>query len=448
MAEKAYLQRFVNKFLWNAETRGSVESYGFNAWDKFFRALNWSTYDKDSNEDVSPEIGTRLNAVFNCLNVISQDIATFPKQIRKDGDKGKQLVYNQLHNVLNHAPNPWENAWQFWYGMIFLGEGWGNSYAYISERDSKGYATQMIRLKPWAVRVEVVEGELVYIINEKVTIPASEILHYRSFVLDKPWGESKIVYNARTMGMKIKQQKYASRSVGNKPPGILFVKGATDPEQIQQNRKIWNEQISGDNVGGTPVLHGDIDYKALMLDPVAAEIIKQNELSDDYIAGIWRMQPSLLGKHEKSNYNVVEQQSIMHVKHTLMPIATNLEQEIWQKCFPERNKTAEMPEYVKFNFKSLLRGDIATQTAFYQFLTTNGIANADEIREWEDLPPQEGGVGQTYYIQGAMVPKQTANGNPPAGSLDGDARTLQLLDDFAKKHKLNGYAREGLHIEN
>jgi HK97 family phage portal protein len=447
MAEKrAFLERFVNKFVWNVEKRGSVLDFGTNNWDKFLRSF-YGGIEKDSDQEVSADTGTGINTVFNCLNVISQDIATFPKQVRRDGNNGKEVLKNQLYNVLNHFPNQWENAWQFWYGMVFMGEGWGNSYAYVSNRNSQGYATELIRLKPWCIKPEIIDGELWYKVNEKVAIHNRDMFHYRSFVTDKPWGESKIIYNAKTIGMKLKQQKYAAKSVGNKPPGILFIKGATE-EQREANRKIWNEQVKGENIAGTPVLHGDIDYKNIMLDPVAAEIIEQNRMSDQYLMGLWRIQPSLLSMHEKSNYNVVEQQSILHVKHTLMPIATNLEQEIFAKLFPEKNKVADSPEYVKFNFKSLLRGDTATQTAFYQFLTTNGIANADEIREWEDLPPQGGGVGKTYYIQGAMIPKQNADGNPPVGAVDGDQRTLQLLEDFAKKHKLNGYARERLHQEN
>ena len=424
--------------------KGQTFNFGTNGWRKLWDFLGGGK-EEDSGEVVTSETSTRLNTVFNCLNLLSQDIATISKQWRKDTSEGKEVLKGTIHRLLNLKPNQWENAYHFWYGMIFVGEGWGNSYAYIAERDSKGYASKLIRIKPWLVQVEIVDGELFYIVDNKVVIPSYDMFHYRSMVVGDPIGVNKIEYNAKTIGLKTKQQKYASRSVGNKPPGILFQKG-TDQNIRAENQKIWNAQVSGDNIAGTPVLTGDLDYKALMMSPEATELIAQMNMTDEYIAGLWRIQPAMLSRHEKSNYNVVEQQNIIHVKYALRPIIVNMEQEISNKLFPSKNELSESPEYVKFNLKSLLRGDTKTQTEFYRFLRSEGVANADEIRAWEDMSPQlnengKPGIGKKYFIQGAMIEIKDDMSTNETGE-----KSIDLLEEFAKKHKLNGYAKENIEI--
>lgn len=434
MAKQNFISRVKGAF---SVLKGRSIVFADNNWKQLFSFIGGDK-EEDSEQVVNSTTGTGIGTIFNCLNLLGQDIATLPKQIRQDTKDGKTVIKNNLHKVLNLSPNKYDNAWQFWFSTVFLGEAWGNAYAYISERDQQGYATELIRLKPWMVTAEIVDQELYYVVNGKVSIHSSDIFHYRSLITDNVIGENKIIYNAKTVGLKLKQQKYASKSVGNKPPGILFQNG-TD-EQRKANKEIWNSQVSGDNLAGTPVLSGEIDYKPLMMDPKATEIVLQNNLSDQYLMGIWRIQPAKLSIHQESNYNVVEQQNIIHVRDALMPIVVNLEQEINRKLFPQSNAKKENPEYVKFNLKSLLRADTATQTAYYQFLRTGGITSADEIREWEDMPPQKDekgnvGIGQKYFIQGAMVEV----GKQPT---DTQTQTAKMLDDFARKHKMNGYAKE------
>ena len=415
--------------------------FGDNQFGRLFSFVGGST-DEDSGQEVTPETGSGISIVYACLNNLAQDFTTLPKQLKRNTSQGVESIHNKFTHVLNQRPNKWENAWVFWYGMMFVGEGWGNSYAYIKERDSTGYASELIRIKPWLVTCEIVEGELYYIIDNKVSIHSSDMLHYRSMVTSSPIGESKIVYNAKTIGLKLKQQKYTTRSIGNKPPGILSSKEATD-EQMTANKKTWDAQISGDNIAGTPVMRGDVEYKSLMLDPKAAQIVLQHGMSDQWIMSIWRMQPSMLSKDEKTSYNLAEQQNINHVRYALVPLVVNWEQEMNNKLLPAGNSDLASPEYIKCNVKGLLRGDTATQTAFYNFLRTGGIANADEIRAWEDMPPQKDekgqiGIGQKYFIQGAMV----EIGKDPDDTKESDEKTFDLLDKFARQHKLNGYAHE------
>jgi HK97 family phage portal protein len=424
--------------------KGNIHIFGNDSWDKLL-SFTGGILDEDSGQEVTSESGTALATVFSCLNNLSQDLATQPKQLKRNTSEGIESLSNQFTHMINHKPNKWENAWHFWYGIVFMGEGWGNSYAYISNRDSQGYASELVRIKPWLVTHEIVNNELYYVIDNKVAVHSLDMFHYRSMVTSSPIGENKISFNAKTIGLKLKQQSYTSKSVGNKPPGILFLKTATK-EQALENKEEWNRQVAGDNLAGTPVLRGEVDYKNIMLDPKATEIIMQHNLTDQWIMSIWRISPSMLSKEDKTSYSQAEQQNINYVRYALMPITVNLEQEMGNKLLPISNVRKRYPEYLKLNLKSLLRGDIKTQTEYYKSMRTGGILNADEIRAFDDLPPQKDdkgnvGIGKKYYIQGAMVEV----GKPTEEEAQ-EEKTLKLLDDFAKKHKMNGYGKKEVEV--
>lgn len=384
-----------------------AKSFSFSNWTAF---SNWleSSVENDAEETVTNESGTKISTVWNCLNVLAQDIAAREFEVikaTKDGpDPDKS---HNIYKLINRKPNRYENAWQFWYGMVFLGEGWGNSYAYIV-RDEYGKPVELLRLKPWMVSIQYVDDDMFYLVDGK-PISSRDIFHYRSFVLDSPEGVSKIMYNANLIGLKQKQNRYAARSTGNKPPGYLFSPNA-DQEQRKAAKESWDNNVKGDKIAGTAVLYGDWEYKSLMISPEAAEIVQMTEWTDTNTYATFRIQPVLASNHKNSNYSNAEQQFLAHAKLTLMPIVTNIEQEADEKLFTERNKASAYPYYTRFNLRDLLRGDMEAFGKWVQSMTTSGHINSDEVRAMIDMPSQKDengntGIGKKYYIQGAMVEK-------------------------------------------
>lgn len=385
---------------------GYVQQRGI-VFDSTLRGSDWFGFNSNAGvtteERVTPESGSKITTVWNCLNLISQDVASMEFQVRKRLNRGADKIKDNLYYLINSKPNRIENAWQFWYGMVFMGEGWGNSYAYIV-RDGVGSPKELIRLAPWRVTPRIYDNELFYIVDGNFTIAARDMFHYRSFVLDEVEGVSKIVYNANLMGLKQKQSRFAERSTGNKPPGYLYSKDSKK-EQRDDILQAWNKNISGDKISGTPFLFGDVQYQQLMLTPEAADIVDMTEWTDINTFGIWRVQPVMLGRHKDSNYGNAEQQSIIHTK-TLTPYLTCLEQEANAKLLSERQKITGY--YTNFNERDLMRGDLAALSNFIQSMTTVGHINSDEVRtEFLDMEPQADGKGSPYYQQGAMMEKGT-----------------------------------------
>jgi phage portal protein BeeE len=92
-------------------------------------------------------------------------------------------------------------------------------------------------------------------------------------------------------------------------------------------------------------------------------------------------------------------------------MAERLEQTIYKDLLTskEQNKYS-----VNFNVNKLLKGDTSARTAYYNSMRQNGVMNANEIRELEEMNriPEEKG-GNEYYLNGNMITMENAKLNLP-----------------------------------
>ncbi len=384
----------------------------------------------DTDETVTSTKGTKVFTVWECLNILAQDISTMPCELMKISQDGsKQRQNTTLARLINDKPNRYENAWQFWYGMVFTGEGWGNSYAYLL-RNSRNEVEEMIRLDPSLVDMKVQNGKLYYVVDGgRWVIPERDVFHYRSFVVGANIkGISKIEYNANLMGLKMRQNKYTEKSTSEKVSGYLSTDSNLQEKQRRDIGEAWNSSVRGDKVNGTPFLHGGVKYNHIMLAPESAEIVGLADWSDIHTFGVWRIQPTMASNHKSSNYSNAEQQALNHVKFTLHPIVTALEQEANEKLISERSKQSTEPLRIFFDMKELLRGDTEAQAKWFSTMLTGGVINADEVRTRIGMQPQADGQGQVYYIQGAMIDKKAQTAEAVKGERSAKEMSKELSD--------------------
>jgi HK97 family phage portal protein len=96
----------------------------------------------------------------------------------------------------------------------------------------------------------------------------------------------------------------------------------------------------------------------------------------------------------------MEQMSLQFVKETLLPIVRQYEQEFNRKMLTKEQR--RQGYYYKFNLKALLRADTATQMEAWFKGVRSAIYTPNEIREWEELPPIEG--GDKAHLSGDLYP--------------------------------------------
>jgi HK97 family phage portal protein len=378
--------------------------------------------DSDAEVKVTVTEGTRIDTVFSCINVLAQDISSLPYNIRQDSKTGKKEIKNDIYRLIHTRPNQYTSASNFWYFIIHNMLSEGNGYAYIKRNPITYRPKEVIQLASCDVTPLVFEGGIYYSYRS-LTIPAEDMLHYKLYSFDGILGVSPIVWNANTFGYRIKQQKYQAKALGQKPPGILSFDQNLTTEQREQNRKMWKDATTGDRVGETPVLSNGAKYQQMMISPSEGQMIEAAELNDERICGIYRIPPALVQNYKRATFSNAEQQDLVYVKYAITPILTVIEQETDFKLFTEKEKASENPPYTFFNLKGILRGDIRTQTEFYKFLRSYGIASANQILDIEDMPRLEGDQGDIVVIQGAYIPldmlkdfyKGKSDSSEPAG---------------------------------
>ena len=347
--------------------------------------LNIWGSDTYSGENISVESAQKLETVFTCLRVRSEAIGSLPMMIVKKTEKGRENVTNNpVTTILKSRVNTYTTPYQFKRLTEHCVEAWGNCFWHIKRRS--GRPEELIFWKPYDVTISEVDGVYFYKHKGKV-YDHMEVLHFRNGTSDGVVGISTIAQNRELLGFAKKQQKYSSRIMGQKPPGYLTTPNAgitKSQEQADQLKQRFVDQISGDNVGGIPLLEGGVEFKAISISPDDAQYIQTRDFTREDIYGIFRVPPTLAQNYQRATYSNAESQDLVFVKYTLLPVCINMEEELNYKLFPEANLTAEFPMYVKFNVASLLRADFKSQTEGFRTLWNIGGIDDTQIAEFFD----------------------------------------------------------------
>ena len=108
-----------------------------------------------------------FSAVFACVRIISESIASLPVRVYKlesDGDKIQEISH-PINKLLTRNPNEFMTTYTFLdvlMNNLLLD---GNSYFYI-ERDSSARPISLIPIKPDHVKVINPDGDLFYDVND------------------------------------------------------------------------------------------------------------------------------------------------------------------------------------------------------------------------------------------------------------------------------------------
>ena len=72
-----------------------------------------------SGVNVTEDTAIKVVAVFACVRLLSEQIASLPLHMYKKSKSGKEKAYDHpLYTVLNDIPNPEQTAFEFWQMMM------------------------------------------------------------------------------------------------------------------------------------------------------------------------------------------------------------------------------------------------------------------------------------------------------------------------------------------
>lgn len=368
-----------------------------------------------SGKPVNERTAMQTTAVYSCVRILAEAVASLPLHIYQYTDKGKERVAGHpLYHILHDEPNEEMTSFVFRETLMSHLLIWGNAYAQII-RDGAGRVLGLYPLLPNKMQVDRAEnGEIIYIYSRdseenpnfttygQIYLRQQDVLHIPGLGFDGLVGYSPIAMAKNAVGMTQACEEYGASFFANgaNPGGVLEHPGVLkDPGKVRES---WNAVYRGtNNAHKIAVLEEGMKYQQIGIPPEEAQFLETRKFQINEIARLYRIPPHMVGDLEKSSFSNIEQQSLEFVKYTLNPWVIRWEQSLQKALLlPEEKKEY----FIKLNVDGLLRGDYQSRMTGYATARQNGWVSANDIRELEDLnpiPEEEG--GNLYLINGNMT---------------------------------------------
>ena len=401
-----------------------------------------------SGKYVTERSAMQMTAVYCCVRILSEAVASLPLQFYRYTDDGgkEKAVEHPLYFLLHDEPNPEMTSFIFRETLMTHLLLWGNAYSQII-RNGKGEVVALYPLMPNRMKVDRDEhGRLYYEytvydsddvdgrkgtnkVGRTVRLQPHVVLHIPGLGFDGLVGYSPIAMAKNAIGLAIATEEYGSKFFANgaAPSGVLEHPGTIkDPSKVRES---WQATFGGSgNANKIAVLEEGMKYTPISISPEQAQFLETRKFQIDEIARIFRVPPHMIGDLEKSSFNNIEQQSLEFVKYTLDPWVSRWEQAMVRALLtPDEKKKY----FFKFNVDGLLRGDYQSRMNGYATARQNGWMSANDIRELENLdriPAEQG--GDLYLINGNMTKLEDAGifaaGNNGKEEGDSDEEVLEL----------------------
>lgn len=366
---------------------------------------------------VNPDSALGCTAVYACVRLLSESVAGLPLFLFRRQARGRSVATEHpLYRLLHNSPNPWQTSFEWremMQGHLLLR---GNCYSYVL-RNSHAEPLAIIPLHPDYVTImRAADGEPFYRVaaNSYTQISGvfsrGQIFHVRGMSSDGYCGMSPIAVNRETIGMAIATREYGARlfSNGARPSGVLEYPTSLTPEIMARVKDSWNRQHGGlENAHRVAVLENGMKWHQVGLNSDDAQYLETRGFENREIYQIYGVPPHMVGDNEKTTSwgTGIEQMSIGFVTYTLRPWLVRWEQAISEVLLLDSDRDSH---YAMFSVDGLLRGDSKTRSEALAIRRQNGVINANEWRDLEDMDPIPGAAGEAYLVNGAMISVNSA----------------------------------------
>jgi len=376
----------------------------------------------DAGELISPEAAMSISAVYACVRILAESVASLPLMLyqrRSDGGKVR-VTDHPLYELLHNAPNremssfTWRETCQ---GHVSL---WGNTYSQVVY-DGGGRVREIWPLRPDRMTVgRTPAGELGYEYRrdtgEARVFRADEILHIPGMGFDGLVGYSPITLARNALGLSRATEKFGSKLFANgaRPSLVIKTPGTAKLSDAAKKRlqDSWNAEFGGvERAHSTAVLEEGMDIASIGVPPEDAQFLETRRFQLLEIARMFRVPPHMLAELERATFSNIEHQAIEFVVHTLRPWLVRWEQSMRRRLLTEAERAQGY--FVEFAVDGLLRGDAKSRNESYQIGRNGGWLSVNDIRSLENLNPIENG---DIYLQPLnMVPAGTAETETESG---------------------------------
>lgn len=356
-----------------------------------------------SGEVVTFDKAMQLDAVWACVNLISNAVGTLPC-IVYGADEVTPAKEDPLYGLLHDLPNVDDTAPEFWTMVALCLCLDGNFFAEIKRSGSR--ITALNPLHPLAVNVrrDPAKGYVRYYdYSERFyeqapvglrRIEEANMLHIRGQLIpgcDR--GLSPVAFERNAIGNAIAGEKTAGKMFKNGLLSSLIVSSdqILKPDQRKQIADTLTQFAGADKAGGVTVMEAGFKPYPMSISPVDAQMLESRQYSVEQICRIFGVPPVMIG-HAANGTTTwgsgIEQLILQFSKTCLFPILTRIEAAIYRDLLtPETRKT----RCAKFNMDAFLEGDSVARATFLTKMVAGSVYTPNEARKYENKPDVTGG---------------------------------------------------------
>lgn len=353
----------------------------------------------------------QVTAMFACCRVIGEDLAQSRCRLMRPRARGGMEVATDhpLHRLVFLSPEKGHTAFSFWETIAFHVMLVGNAFVFVN-RLASGEVYELLVLEPGKVRVtKQPDRSLVYEVAGENggyrKVPDGTIWHIRGPSWNSWMGMETVRLAREALGLSLALE--ASHSElhrdGLKPSGAYSFEGELNPTQHDQMVK-WLKRYAaaGDLVGAPLILDRGAKWLNQQMTGVDMQHLETRRFQIEEICRSVRVMPIMIGLAEKvATYSSSEQMFLAHKQHSVAPWAGRLEQSGEVGLLTEAEQRAGY--VLRFNLSAMMRGDYKSRQEGLQIQRRNGVINADEWRELEDMPPRDDRGGPQYLVEANMA---------------------------------------------
>ncbi|QZT38703.1 phage portal protein [Halosquirtibacter xylanolyticus] len=358
---------------------------------------------------------SRISTVFTCHSRLSEHFSRMPILIKKEeGSADVEDRNHRLFYLLRYAPNPLQNAQQFWSTIEYHRNQYGNGYAQVFRDKNSSYPTEIKIIHPLQIiEARIVKNGIIYKIQKEndsrsYTVHSNNILHFRGLSEDGLFGLSPLIalqketrINERassTIDNFYKNNATSPMALESELPGQLSGPAA---KMIKEGKDEFKSNFTGpQNAGKIIHLPPHTKITKLAMQFADAQLLGTLKYTREEIAAAYGVPMYMIdGSAEKLD---IEQMTLNFATNTMGPIAKIYKSEIERKLLTK--KEIINGTHIEFDSSVLLEMDYTKKVRAVKEQVVNGLLTPEEGAKRLGNRPVSSKWAQYHYVQAQYIP--------------------------------------------
>ena len=387
-----------------------------NAGDQTSGPMGYATA---SPVEVTEDSAMQLSAVWACVRLLSETVASLPVNVYRKTPKGRELAPDHwLSLLMARKPNRYQTKVEFFETLMLNLALHGNAYAKITKVG--GQIRSLLPLMASQIETKLLpDGSVVHLYHAdgNVDVLSSDSVWHVKLYGNGIVGKSPLAFGRNMFGIAQAAEQSVGKiyANGGKPSGVLSFDRLLTPAQRASVRENFATLTTGTD-DRLLVIEQGMKFDAVSMSPQDIELLASRKHQIDEIARWFGVPSILINQNEGSTTLGSSTAEIISgfYKLNLRPYLERIEASVKTWLFtPDEANQYEF----EFDFEGLLRSDLKSRLEGYRTAVAGTILTPNEVRRIEGWPRVDG--GDVLLSQVNMTPIDKLGQVAPGGNANG-----------------------------